>query len=95
MGHGRRSGLEVFDTPFGRLGGLICWENYMPLARAALYGMGIDIDLAPTWDNSDVWVPTLRHIAKEGRVYVVGVTSLHPRLRRARRPSRARRDVRR
>ena len=68
-------GLTVFDTPFGCLGGLICWENYMPLARAALYGAGIDIYLAPTWDNSDVWVPTLRHIAKEGRVYVVGVTS--------------------
>jgi nitrilase len=74
-GMGDGSGLEVFETPFGRLGGLTCWENYMPLARAALYGMGIDIYLAPTWDNSDVWVPTLRHIAKEGRVYVVGVTS--------------------
>jgi Predicted amidohydrolase len=46
----------------------------MPLARAALYAQGIDVYLAPTWDNSDVWVPTLRHIAKEGRVYVVGVT---------------------
>ena len=74
-GMGDGSGLTVFDTPFGRLGGLICWENYMPLARAALYGAGIDIYLAPTWDNSDVWVPTLRHIAKEGRVYVVGVAS--------------------
>ena len=47
----------------------------MPLARAALYAQGIDIYLAPTWDNSEVWVPTLRHIAKEGRTYVVGVTS--------------------
>jgi nitrilase len=65
----------VVDTPFGRLGGLICWENYMPLARAALYGRGIDVYLAPTWDNSDVWVPTLRHIAKEGRIFVVGVTA--------------------
>jgi len=72
-GQGDGSGLEVFDTPFGRLGGLTCWENYMPLARAALYAQGIDVYLAPTWDNSDVWVPTLRHIAKEGRVYVVGV----------------------
>ena len=44
-------------------------------ARAALYAQGIDIHLAPTWDNSDVWVPTMRHIAKEGRMYVVGVTS--------------------
>lgn len=47
----------------------------MPLAWAALYAQGIDVYLAPTWDNSDVWVPTLRHIAKEGRVYVIGVTS--------------------
>jgi nitrilase len=73
-GQGNGSGLAVFDTPFGRLGGLTCWENYMPLARAALYAQGIDVYLAPTWDNSDVWVPTLRHIAKEGRVYVIGVT---------------------
>ena len=73
-GQGDGSDLFVLDTPFGRLGGLTCWENYMPLARAALYAQGIDVLLAPTWDNSDVWVPTLRHIAKEGRVHVVGVT---------------------
>ena len=73
-GQGDGSDLFVLDTPFGRLGGLTCWENYMPLARAALYAQGIDVYLAPTWDNSDVWVPTLRHIAKEGRVHVVGVT---------------------
>ncbi len=73
-GQGDGSGLFVLDTPFGRLGGLICWENYMPLARAALYAQGIDVYLAPTWDNSDVWVPSLRHIAKEGRIYVIGVT---------------------
>src|SRR5919108_906080 len=72
-GMGDGSTLAVFTTPYGRLGGLTCWENYMPLARAALYELGIDIYLAPTWDNSDVWVPTLRHIAKEGRVYVIGV----------------------
>jgi len=74
-GTGDGSGLTVTDTGFGRLGGLICWENYMPLARAALYARGVDIYLAPTWDNSDVWVPTLRHIAKEGRTYVIGVTA--------------------
>ena len=74
-GMGDGSGLEVLDTGFGRLGGLICWENYMPLARAALYAQGIDVYLAPTWDNSEVWVPTLRHIAQEGRTYVLGVTS--------------------
>jgi nitrilase len=75
-GMGDGSTMPVFDTPFGRLGGLTCWENYMPLARYALYARGIDIWLAPTWDNSDVWVPTLRHIAKEGRVYVIGVAPL-------------------
>jgi nitrilase len=74
-GMGDGSTLTVTDTGFGRLGGLICWENYMPLARAALYAQGVDIYLAPTWDNSDAWVPTLRHIAKEGRTYVIGVTS--------------------
>jgi nitrilase len=73
-GSGDGSGLEVIATPFGVVGGLICWENYMPLARAAMYARGIDVLLAPTWDNSPVWVPTLQHIAKEGRVYVIGVS---------------------
>jgi nitrilase len=73
-GYGDGSGLAVHDTEFGRLGGLICWENYMPLARAAVYAQGCDVYLAPTWDNSDAWVPTLRHIAREGRMYVIGVT---------------------
>ncbi len=72
-GYGDGSTLTVLDTPVGRLGGLICWENYMPLARAALYGQGVEVYLAPTWDTSDVWVPTLQHIAKEGRCFVVGV----------------------
>lgn len=75
-GTGDGSTLRVHETPFGRLGGLICWVNYMPLARAALYAQGIDVYVAPTWDTSDVWVPTLRHIAKEGRVYVIGVCSV-------------------
>ena len=74
-GQGDGSTLSVIDTPFGRVGGLICWENYMPLARAAMYEQGIDVWLAPTWDNSDVWVSSMRHIAKEGRCYVVGVNS--------------------
>ena len=72
-GMGDGSTLEVIETPFGRLGGLTCWENYMPLARAALYAQGIDIYLAPTWDNSDVWVASMQHIAKEGRMFVIGV----------------------
>jgi len=75
-GMGDGSTLPVFATPFGRLGGLTCWENYMPLARYAMYAQHIDIWCAPTWDNSDVWVSTLRHIAKEGRVYVLGVAPL-------------------
>jgi len=74
-GQGDGSTLATIDTPFGRVGGLICWENYMPLARVAMYEQGIDILLAPTWDNSDVWVASMRHIAKEGRCYVLGVTS--------------------
>ncbi|GIU93315.1 MAG: nitrilase [Acidimicrobiia bacterium] len=74
-GMGDGSTLRTYPTPFGKLGGLICWENYMPLARAALYAEGVDVYLAPTWDNSDTWVPTMRHIAKEGRCWVVGVTA--------------------
>ena len=67
--------LTVVDVGGVRVGSLICWECYMPLARAALYEKGIDILLAPTWDNSDEWLSTLRHIAKEGQVFVVGVTA--------------------
>jgi nitrilase len=73
-GGGDGAGLTVYDTEIGRLGGLICWENYMPLARTALYGQGVQVYLAPTWDNSEEWVPTLRHIAKEGGCHVIGVT---------------------
>jgi nitrilase len=69
---GDGSTLEVYDTPFGKLGGLICWENYMPLARYAMYAWGVQLYLAPTWDRGEPWLSTLRHIAKEGRVYVVG-----------------------
>jgi nitrilase len=72
-GSGDGSTLFSTDTPFGRIGGLTCWENYMPLARAAMYAQGLDIYLAPTWDNAPSWVATLQHIAKEGRVYVLGI----------------------
>ncbi len=75
-GMGDGSELGVVSTPFGVVGGLLCWENYMPLARAAIYAQHCDIYLAPTWDNSDTWVATLRHIAKEGRQYVIGVAPL-------------------
>jgi nitrilase len=71
-GQGDGSSLGVHDLDIGRLGGLICWENYMPLARYALYAWGVQIYVAPTWDRGEPWTSTLRHIAKEGRVYVVG-----------------------
>jgi nitrilase len=72
---GDGSTLAVYDTPYGKLGGLICWENYMPLARYAMYAWGVQIYVASTWDCSDTWVATLRHIAKEGRCVVVGCCS--------------------
>jgi len=71
-GFGDGSDLEVYDLPFGRLGGLLCWENYMPLARYAMSAWGVQIHVAPTWDRGEPWLSTLRHIAKEGRCYVVG-----------------------
>lgn len=70
-GQGDGSTLTVIDTPFGRIGGLICWENYMPLARMAMYAKGIDIYIAPTADARDTWQATIRHIACEGRCYVI------------------------
>jgi len=74
-GSGDGSTLAVIDTPFGRVGGLVCWENYMPLARVAMYEQHVDVLLAPTWDNSDLWPLSMQHIAKEGGCYVVGITS--------------------
>jgi len=71
-GEGDGSTLPVLDTPLGRIGGLICWENYMPLARTAMYGKGVEIYLAPTADARERWQATLRHIAVEGRCFVVG-----------------------
>lgn len=70
-GQGDGSTLTVVDTPFGRIGGLICWENYMPLARTAMYAKGIDILITPTADARDTWQATLQHIACEGRCYVL------------------------
>jgi nitrilase len=79
-GCGDGSTLGVHDTGFGRIGGLLCWENLMPLARAAVYQQAVDIYVAPTWDNSPSWVATLQHIAREGRVFVIGTnTCLHGR----------------
>jgi nitrilase len=72
-GMGDGSTLGVITTPYGRLGGLTCWENYMPLARFYLYAQGVDIWAAPTLASGDGWVASMRHIAREGRCYVVGV----------------------
>ncbi|MFS0556788.1 carbon-nitrogen hydrolase family protein [Brevibacillus sp. 179-C9.3 HS] len=70
-GEGDGSTLPVFDTPYGKLGALICWENYMPLARAAMYAKGVQIYIAPTADARDAWQATIRHIALEGRCFVL------------------------
>ncbi|MEW5873075.1 MAG: carbon-nitrogen hydrolase family protein [Chloroflexota bacterium] len=71
-GEGDGSTLAVIDSPYGKIGGLICWENYMPLARMAIYGKGVALYLAPTADSRDTWQATLRHIACEGRCFVLG-----------------------
>jgi nitrilase len=71
-GFGDGSGLKVVDTPIGRIGTLLCWENYMPLARYALYSQGIEIYIAPTYDSGDGWIGTLQHIAREACCWVVG-----------------------
>jgi nitrilase len=69
QGHGAT--LHAFDTSIGKVGGLICWENYMPLARQAMYQMGVQIHVAPTWDSSEPWLRAMRHIAREGGMFVV------------------------
>jgi nitrilase len=71
-GFGDGSTLKVVDTAVGRVGALLCWENYMPLARFALYAQNIDIYCAPTWDSGDAWLATMQHIAREGGCWVVG-----------------------
>jgi nitrilase len=75
-GEGDGSTLPVFDNGFGVYGGLICWENYMPLARMAMYQQGVQIYLAPTADCRDSWQVTLQHIAMEGRCFVLGCNQL-------------------
>src|SRR3954471_8824772 len=70
-GQGDGEGLRAIETELGRLGGLICWENYMPLARFSLYESGVEIYIASTADDGDSWQPTLIHIAREARAFVV------------------------
>ncbi len=75
-GQGDGRGLETADTGAALVGGLICWENLMPLARFALYERGVEIYLAPTADDSDDWHASLRHIARESRAFVLSSCSL-------------------
>ena len=70
-GFGDGSGLNVVDTAVGRIGALICWENYMPLARYTMYAQNIDIYVAPTWDSGETWMASMQHIAREGGCWVI------------------------
>jgi nitrilase len=70
-GQGDGEGLRAVETGLGRIGGLICWENYMPLARFALYESGVEIYIASTADDGDAWQATLVHIARESRAFVI------------------------
>jgi nitrilase len=78
-GFGDGSTMPVFDTPLGKMGALICWENYLPLMRAAMYAKGIQIYCAPTADSRDSWLATVRHIAVEGRCFVLSSNQFNRR----------------
>jgi len=78
-GFGDGSTMPVYDTPLGKLGAVICWENYLPLMRAAMYAKGIEIYCAPTADARDSWVASMRHIACEGRCFVLSCNQFNRR----------------
>ncbi|MGO8817212.1 MAG: nitrilase-related carbon-nitrogen hydrolase [Terriglobia bacterium] len=78
-GFGDGSTLPVFDTPLGKLGAVICWENYLPLMRVAMYAKGIEIYCAPTADARDSWAASMRHIAIEGRCFVLSCNQFNRR----------------
>ena len=78
-GFGDGSTLPVFETPLGRVGAVICWENYMPLLRTYMYSQGIEIYCAPTADHRETWVATMQHIACEGRCFVLGCNQFNRR----------------
>ena len=78
-GFGDGSTLPVFRTPLGNVGAVICWENYLPLLRAAMYAKGIQIYCAPTADGRDSWIASMRHIAVEGRCFVLSCNQFNRR----------------
>jgi len=78
-GFGDGSTMPVFDTPLGKLGAVICWENYLPLLRAAMYAKGIELYCAPTADMRDSWIASMRHIAVEGRCFVLSCNQFNRR----------------
>lgn len=77
-GQGDGSTIPVVDTPAGKTGAVICWENYMPLLRTAMYSKGIEIWCAPTVDARPVWQSTMQHIALEGRCFVISSCQYQP-----------------
>ncbi|HXJ87247.1 MAG TPA: nitrilase-related carbon-nitrogen hydrolase [Candidatus Binatia bacterium] len=78
-GFGDGSTMPVFDTPLGKIGAVICWENYLPLMRAAMYDKGIELYCAPTADPRDSWIASMRHIAVEGRCFVLSCNQFNRR----------------
>jgi len=78
-GFGDGSTMPVYDTPLGKLGAIICWENYLPLMRAAMYAKGIELYCAPTADSRESWIASVRHIAVEGRCFVLSCNQFNRR----------------
>jgi nitrilase len=78
-GFGNGSTMPVFDTPLGKVGAVICWENYLPLLRAHMYAQGIELYCAPTADARDSWIASVRHIAVEGRCFVLSCNQFNRR----------------